>query len=104
MAFYFLPTIGEFTKEILNLFQIQGIQQDCVHGRLRGGREGKKNCPEFKSISGSLRGSSAMGKPTAFGCILYLGSRGPCRKAKTDTEKKRLQKKSGFSVHSCFPT
>lgn len=40
MAFYFLPTIGEFTKEILNLFQIQGIQQDCVHGRL--GRKGEE--------------------------------------------------------------
>lgn len=42
MAFYFLPTIGEFTKEILNVFQIQGIQQDCLHGRLWGEREGKK--------------------------------------------------------------
>lgn len=42
MAFYFLPTIGEFTKEILNVFQIQGLQQDCLHGRLWGEREGKK--------------------------------------------------------------
>ena len=42
MAFYFLLTIVEFTRGIQSLFQIQGIQQDCVHRRLGGERERKK--------------------------------------------------------------
>lgn len=69
------------------------------------GEKGKeKNCPEFKSVSGAPKGSTAMGRLTAFGCILYLGSRGACLKTKTDTGKKRLQKKLVFFVHSCCPT
>lgn len=76
MAFYFLPTIVEFTRGVRSLFQIQGIQQDCVHRRLWGERERKKNCLGSKSVSGVSKGSTARGRLKACGCIHYLDSGG----------------------------
>lgn len=84
-------------------FKYRGFSRTVCMGDC--GEKGKeKNCPEFKSISGAPKGSIVMGRLTAFGCILYLGSRGPCLQAKTDTEKECLQNKSVFFAYSSFPT
>lgn len=76
-----------------------------MHGRMWGERKGKeRNWPDLKCLSGAPKGSAVMESLMAFGCILYLGSRGACLKAKTDMKKKHLQEKSLFIVRSFFPT
>lgn len=98
---FFLLATGEFKKQILNLFHIQGLQLYCVLWRLLG--EGKgKSCLEFKSISGALTVSAVMGRFMAF-CPVYLDFMGPCLKAVTGMGKNTYRRNLCSLTILAFP-